>query len=120
MKNVLIAAIAGVTIMATTAIVKAEEAVYGFDALSYNGELNYNLTDEDWTGDIGAKYRVAQDVQLTGSVYYSDLNNGVLRVDNYRVGVEFDFSDAVKLHGYAQLDDNMNHADTVVGASFNF
>ena len=137
MKNVIIAAIAGITLMGTVGIVTSAQAdgmnpplnapaitsdrqVYGFDALTYNGDIAYNLTDEAFTGDLGAKYRIAPSTQLTGSFYFSDTDTTVMKVDNYRLGVEHELNYAVNLYGYAELDADMNHENTTVGMSFDF
>ena len=136
MKNVIIAAIAGITLMGTVGIVTSANAdgmhapkhdkhvvsdgIYGYDALSFGGGLDYKFDAEAFEGDLGAKYRVGVNTQLMAVSYFSDTATTSLQVDSYRLGVEHDLNGRVQLEAYAEMDDDFNHTDTVVGIRIDY
>ena len=124
MKTVIIAAIAGITLMGTVGIATSAKADHAltptFNNFEVLGGLEYAVDAEAFDGYVGGKYYAPEGVTLFSTVNFSKPSGVDATVDDMDFGVAYSIMPSTDLYVKVNVDSDFNRNDTIVGASFVF
>lgn len=110
MKNTMFGAVAAFVL--STAAVQAGD-------LAFIGETEYAFEAETFSLEGGAEYNINA-FTLSGVVQFEDTQTSDFEFTGVEVGVGYALTHSVTAYARIEADDDFDHTETVIGASFSF
>ena len=110
MKNTLFGAIAALAL--STSVVQANE-------LSFIGETEYAFEAETFSLEGGAEYTINA-FTFSGVAQFEDTQSTDFDFTGVELGVGYALTRSVTAYARIETDEDLDHAETVIGASFSF
>mgnify|MGYP001074570455 CR=1 FL=1 len=116
MKNVLLAAVAGITIMGTVAI--ATQASAEGHGVGYNGFLEYNVEADTFDGALGTYMGVAPKIDIFATVNFATIDGSEIQLDDVDLGGVYALNTNYDMYARVGFDDSLSYKETTVGLAF--